>query len=285
MIEQQLVNGLAIGCIYVLIALGITMIYGILRLIHIAHGVVFTAGAYTAFLSFFITDNVLFAMAIAAAVTSLLGALIYLGVYRRLLQQPRTVAVIASVGIFTFMGDLYRFLGGPYNRTLPLDIGIGNIEIGDIILVGSQSLIMIVVAVLLVILWIIMSKTRFGLALKAAALDHEAASIVGINTGRIVTLTFMLGSAMAGIAGVLVGVQFNSIYPLMGNAPTFKALAVIILGGFGSIKGCIIGGLFLGLIETIMIGYFPSLLPRDSIAFVSMIIMLIIRPYGLFGKE
>jgi len=285
MIWQQLANGIAIGSVYALIALGLTMIYGVLRILHIAHAGIYVMGAYIGLLFYTLFNSLLISLIAAMVVCAFAGILIQRYIYLPLLSSPRIVPLIASIGLFTSMEELYRIIAGPYILSFPAELPFGGVNLGVFKFTGCQLLVFLITFSLLGILWTIISKTKIGLAMKATAQDSETASTMGVNTNKVVAFTFLLGSALAGAAGVLVGVYYNSVYPTMGSMPAYKALAIIVLGGMGSIPGTVVGGLLLGIAETLLIGTVSIPLPRDSIAFIAMILILMFRPYGLLGKK
>lgn len=285
MIWQQFANGLAIGSVYVLIALGLTMVYGVLRILHIAHAGVYALGAYVGLLVFRVVPNFWFSLVLTMVVCSLAGVIVQRYLYMPLLALPRIVPLIASIGLFIAMEEIFRLIAGPYIISFPADPGLGSIQWGVVRITSNQLLVFLVTFALLVILWFIMRRTKLGLAMQATSQDLEIASVMGINTERIVATNFLIGSALAGAAGVLVGVYFNSVYPTMGSIPAYKALAIIVLGGLGSIPGTVLGGLLIGLGETMVLGLTDIPFPRDALAFIIMIPILMFRPYGLLGKE
>ena len=285
MIWQQFANGLAIGSVYALIALGLTMVYGVLRILHIAHAGVYALGAYVGLLVFRFVPNFWFSLVLTMVVCSLAGVIVQRYLYMPLLALPRIVPLIASIGLFIAMEEIFRLIAGPYIISFPADPGLGSIQWGVVRITSNQLLVFLVTFALLVILWFIMRRTKLGLAMQAASQDLEIASVMGINTERIVATNFLIGSALAGAAGVLVGVYFNSVYHTMGSIPAYKALAIIVLGGLGSIPGTVLGGLLIGLGETMVLGLTDIPFPRDALAFIIMIPILMFRPYGLLGKE
>lgn len=285
MIWQQLANGLAIGSVYALIALGLTMVYGVLRILHIAHAGIYALGAYMGLLAFRFVPNFWFSLVVAMAACPLAGILVKRYLYMPLLTLPRIVPLIASIGLFIAMEEIFRIVAGPYVLSFPADPGLGSLQLGIVKITNNQLLVFLVTCILLAVLWFIMSKTKLGLAMKATSQDLEIASVMGIDTERIIAANFLIGSALAGAAGVLVGVYFNSVYPTMGSIPAYKALAIIVLGGLGSIPGTVLGGLLIGVGETLLLGMTDIPFPRDALAFIIMILILMFRPYGLLGKE
>lgn len=285
MIWQQFANGLAIGSVYALIALGLTMVYGVLRILHIAHAGVYALGGYVGLLVFRLVPNFWLSLALTMVVCSLAGVIVQRYLYMPLLALPRIVPLIASIGLFIAMEEIFRLIAGPYVISFPADPGLGSIQWGVVRITSNQLLVFLVTFGLLAILWFIMRRTKLGLAMQATSQDLEIASVMGINTEGIVATNFLIGSALAGAAGVLVGVYFNSVYPTMGSIPAYKALAIIVLGGLGSIPGTVLGGLLIGLGETMVLGLTDIPFPRDALAFIIMIPILMFRPYGLLGKE
>ncbi|MDR7521512.1 MAG: branched-chain amino acid ABC transporter permease [Armatimonadota bacterium] len=282
---QQLINGVTVGSTYALIALGLAMVYGVLRILHIAHAGVFTLGAYVGLVLHARTASLPTAFLGAMLACGVAGVLIQRWLYRPLLNQPRIVPLIASIGLFIFMEDLFRLLAGPYVLAFRLDAEVRPLEIAGAAVTGVQVMTLIVTAVLLGAVWLLVGKTWLGLGWRAAAQDLGMAAAVGVNAHRVVALNFAFGSAVAGAAGVLIGALYNAVYPTMGSVPAYKALAVIVLGGLGNVWGTVVAGVLLGLVETFLVGIVGGLLPRDSIAFVALILMLLFRPTGLFGER
>jgi branched-chain amino acid transport system permease protein len=282
---QQTVNGITVGSTYALIALGLTMVYGVLRILHIAHAGVFTLGAYVGLYAYGRTGSLPAALAAAMLACAAVGVLVQRWLYRPLLAQPRIVPLIASIGLFIFMEDLFRLLAGPYVLAFQIGAEVRPLQIAGAALTGPQALTLAVTAALLVAVWVLVGKTWLGLGWRAAAQDLPMAEAVGVNAHRVIALNFAFGSALAGAAGVLIGLLYNAVSPTMGSVPAYKALAVIVLGGLGNVWGTVVAGLLLGLVETFMVGIAGGLLPRDSIAFVALILVLLFRPTGLFGER
>jgi branched-chain amino acid transport system permease protein len=285
---QNLSNAIVLASTYILMAVGLTMVYGVLKVLHIAHAAVYTVGAFIGLLVFTWIGNFWLALLVAMIVSGVMGVLIYRGVYYYMLDAPRTVPLIASIGMFVMFTDLLQkdFLMGPYQRALPAGgAGMPPIKTGLFSLTPRQVLILVVTFVLLVIVYLLISRTRLGLGWQAAAMDREMAGAVGVNLNRVVALNFFLGSALAGAAGVLVGVYNNSIFATMGDLPSYKAFIIIVLGGMGSLPGTIVASLLLAIVENFMVAYVGYVLPRDAVAFLVLILMLMFRPHGLLGQE
>jgi branched-chain amino acid transport system permease protein len=280
---QQVVNGVTVGSTYALIALGLSMVYGVLRILHIAHAGVFTLGAYVGLVVFARTASLLAALVAAMALCAVAGVLIQRWLYQPLLGQPRIVPLIASIGLFIFIEDLFRLLGGPYVLAFRTEEAIRPIALGSLSLTGPQALTLVVTGVVLAAVWLLVQRTWLGLGWRASAQHLTMAQALGVDTDRVVALNFAFGSAIAGLAGVLIGLLYNAVSPTMGSVPAYKALAVIVLGGLGNVWGTVVAGVVLGLAETFLVGVVGGLLPRDAIAFVVLILMLLFRPTGLFG--
>jgi len=284
MIWQQIANGIATGAVYALTTLGLTMVYGVLRVLHVAHAGIYALGAYVGLWSFRATGNFWLSLVVAMAVCALAGLLIERFLYTPLLHLPRIIPLIASIGLFIAMEEAFRIVAGPYALAYDAEIRFGSLALGPLHLTAPQTLILVVTLVLLGLLWLLLSQSKVGLAMRATAMDAEITSSFGVNTHAIVTLNFLIGSAMAGAAGVLIGVYDNQVWPTMGSVPAYKCLAIVVLGGLGNIPGSVLASFLIGLAETLLIGVVAIPFPRDALAFVAMILVLMFRPYGLLGK-
>jgi branched-chain amino acid transport system permease protein len=284
MIWQQIANGISLGAVYALTTLGLTMVYGVLRVLHVAHAGVYALGAYVGLWAFRSLGNFWLSLLVAMAVCALAGFLIERFLYTPLLQMPRIIPLIASIGLFIAMEEAFRIVAGPYAHAYDATIRFGHLTLGPLRLTGPQTLILAVTLVLLGLLWLLLARSKVGLAMRATAMDAETTSSFGVNTRAIVTLNFLIGSAMAGAAGVLIGVYDNQVWPTMGSVPAYKCLAIVVLGGLGNIPGSVLASFLIGLAETLLIGVVAIPFPRDALAFVAMILVLMFRPYGLLGK-
>ncbi len=284
MLIQQLANGIAMGSVYALISLGLTMVYGILRILHVAHAGVYTLGAYIGLFSFRLVGDFWVSMLIGMAGSAIAGYLIERFLYSPLLHLPRIAPLIVSIGLFIAMEEAFRIIAGPHTLTYNARIGIGDLSIGSFRLTETQILILLVTFSALIFLWVFLTKTRTGLAMRACAQDAETASSFGVNVKAIIAVNFLFGSAMAGAAGVLIGVYDNQVWPTMGAIPAYKALAIVVLGGLGNIPGTVLAAIGVGLAETFFIGILAIPFPRDAVAFIAMILVLMFKPYGLLGK-
>lgn len=285
MLVQQLVNGLTVGSLYALMALGLTMVYGVLRVLHIAHAAVFTLGAYAGLGVFTATHSFWLALGGAMAAAVLAGLLMERWVYWPLLGLPPIATLIASIGLFIGLEELYRIAAGPQPYSFHVELTLPALRWGGAVVSPPQLLVMLVTGGCLVGLWLLLTRTRLGLALRATSQDVEVATACGMNVRQVVRLNFAVGSALAGAAGMLVGIYYNSVTPTMGDVTGYKGLAIIVLGGLGSIPGTVAGGLLVGLVETFVIGLVELPFPRDAWAFIAMILVFLVRPQGLLGVK
>ena len=284
MLWQQLANGIAVGSVYALISLGLTMVYGILRILHVAHAGIYTLGAYVGLLAFRFVGDFWLSLLVGMAGAAAAGYLVERLLYTPLLHLPRIAPLIVSIGLFTAMEEGFRIVAGPHTLTYNAPIGLGSISLGAFRLTETQVLILLVTFGILIFLWAFLTKTRMGLAMRACAMDAETTSSFGANVSAIIALNFLIGSAMAGAAGVLIGVYDNQVWPTMGSIPAYKALAIVVLGGLGNIPGTVLASFIVGMAETFFIGILAIPFPRDAVAFLAMILVLMFRPYGLLGK-
>ncbi len=284
MLWQQLANGISVGSVYALISLGLTMVYGILRVLHVAHAGIYALGAYVGLLSFWFIGNFWLSLLAGMAGAAAAGYLVERFLYTPLLHLPRIAPLIVSIGLFTAMEEGFRLVAGPHTLTFNAQIGLGDVALGNFRLTETQVLILLVSFGILIFLWAFLTRTRMGLAMRACAQDAETASSFGANVSGIIAMNFLIGSAMAGAAGVLIGVYDNQVWPTMGSIPAYKALAIVVLGGLGNIPGTVLAALVVGLAETFFIGVLAIPFPRDAVAFLAMILVLMFRPYGLLGK-
>ncbi|MBC2526003.1 branched-chain amino acid ABC transporter permease [Clostridium beijerinckii] len=282
---QQIINGLALGSVYALLALGYTMVYGIIQLINFAHGEIYMIGAFSGFycastLKLPLIPTLLVAMAVSA----LSGIIIEKIAYKPLRNSPRIALLITAIGVSLFLQNAMRLLVGSNPKPFPDLINAGSINIGTIQIDIKTILMFGVSAFLVVLLQFIVYKTKVGKAMRASSQDMEAASLMGINVNNTISLTFAIGSALAGIAGVLVAISYPSITPYMGAMPELKAFVAAVLGGIGSIPGALVGGIAIGLLETFAKAYISTNF-SDAIVFAILIIILLIKPSGLLGKK
>lgn len=282
---QQLINGISLGSIYALIALGYTMVYGIMKLINFAHGDIYMIGSYAGF--FAITALGLpFAPAIivAMAVTGILGMIIERLAYKPLRHSPKIAILTTAIGVSLFLEYATMLVLTPQPRTFPHVLDNSIYHFGGLVISFQQIVIFCISVVLMLILTYVVNYTKMGKAMRAVSYDPDAAQLMGINVDKTISFTFCIGSSLAGAAGVLVGIYYNSIEPLMGIMPGMKAFVAAVLGGIGIIPGAMTGGIILGIVEAMVSGFISSTF-RDAAAFAILIIILLIKPTGLFGKN
>jgi len=288
---QQLINGIAWGSIYALIALGYTMVYGVLRLINFAHGDVYMVGAFAGFfavkwLGLAQEPTIFGAVAVfllSMGCCGILGFVIERGAYKPLRKAPRLTALITAIGVSLFLENAGQLIFGADPKFFPQIIAKEDvISSGGIILTNQQVIVLAVSLLLMVSLQLFILKTKTGKAMRAVSFNREASSLMGISVDRIISITFVLGSALAGAAAILVGLTNPKIEPLMGIMPGIKAFVAAVLGGIGNIPGAMLGGMIMGIAEVMVVGYLSSTY-RDAIAFAILILILLFKPSGLLG--
>jgi len=291
---QQIINGLAFGSILALIALGYTMVYGILRFINFAHGDVFMLGAFAGFYlapkiaTLIPLPSILGGLAVLVAsmvICAALGVLIERLAYRPLRRSPKLTVLITAIGVSLFLEYTGQFVFGAAPKKFPQILPVYPIaKIGGLSLNSNQVIVLGTTLLLLFVLRFIVLKTKMGMAMRAVSFNPEAAALMGVNTDIVISFTFALGSALAAAAGILWAVNYPAIDPLMGILPGLKAFVAAVLGGIGNLPGAALGGIIIGVIETLVSGYVSSTY-RDAIAFAVLILILLIRPSGLLGKK
>lgn len=286
MFWEQLINGLTLGSTYALIALGYTMVYGIVQLINFAHGEIYMFGAFVGlFLATALGLNIFVALLGAMLFRMVLGILVERIAYRPLRgKSSRLSALISAIGVSIFLSTLMALLRGTNTTRYPTMLGDKTIHLGNIEITSLQIIILLVSALLMVGLQLLIQKTRVGKAMRACSQDIDASSLMGINVNRVISFTFAIGSALAAAGGVMVGIYYNAVWPYMGTMAGLKAFSAAVLGGIGSVPGAMVGGLALGVMEIMGVAYLSSSY-KDAIAFAILILVLIIRPQGLMGKK
>lgn len=282
---EQLLNGIAIGFIYALITSGLALVYGILRILHVAHAAIYALGAYAGLGIYSITGNLFLALIVSMAACSLVGVAIEKFVYFPLLKYPPYVPLIGSIALLLGIEEVLRLVAGPYIQAFPAEIPVPGFHFGPITMSPVLVTVYLVTVIVLFGLWFLSTRTELGLAMRASSQDIQIAGSLGINTSRIISTTFIIGSSTAAVAGILVGIYFNQVYPTMGAVPAYKTLALIVVGGLGSVPGAVLASVLLGISETLLIGYANIPLPRDALAFIAMIAVLMWRPQGLLGRR
>jgi branched-chain amino acid transport system permease protein len=283
-LTQYLINGLAQGAIYALIALGYTMVYGILQMINFAHGEFFMVGGMLGLL-FIQRLHMPWYLGFPMAMLAVggLAVLVERFCYRPLRNAGRIAPLITALGISIFILEAVRITAGAEPRSFPSVLEDKVYEFGSVVLQQNQIVILVVSLVLMAILHTIVMKTKVGRAMRALSVDFDACRLMGVNVDRIISLTFFIGATLAAVAGTLVGMYYNQVEPYMGQLAGLKAFTAAVLGGIGSIPGAVVGALFLGISEALVVGYGTSSY-RDAIAFGILIVILMFRPWGLLGK-
>ncbi|MDD4343070.1 MAG: branched-chain amino acid ABC transporter permease [Eubacteriales bacterium] len=285
---QHLANGISLGSLYALIAIGYTMVYGILRLINFAHGEIFMLSTYVALYGvalFTLPWQLAFLLAIL--ITGLMGVLIEKAAYSPLRESPKMSVLISAIGISFFLQNLglVIFTGRPKTFPRP-DFFAKMYDFGGIKIMSLTFVIPIVAAIFLGILVFLVNKTKMGMAMRAVSKDFETARLMGIDVDKVISYTFFIGSALAAVGGIMWGMKFPRIDPLLGLLPGLKCFIAAVVGGIGSITGAVIGGFFLGLGEIMLVAFFPEFSGyRDAFAFVLLIIILLVKPTGIIGEK
>lgn len=292
---QQLINGLSLGSIYALIALGYTMVYGVLRLINFAHGDVYMIGAFVGYYAAaklgFTEANpslarALVVMLIAMLVCAGVGMLIERLAYRPVRNSPRLTSLITAIGVSLFLENAGQLIFGANPRFFPQLVAPKNFTVYGAATITLQDAVIFVVSFGLMIgLQYVVQKTKVGKAMRAVSFNQEAAKLMGINTDRVIAVTFALGSALAGAAGILVSLRYPKFDPLIGVLTGLKAFVAAVLGGIGNITGAVLGGFVIGIAETLAAGYLPPQLNpyKDAVAFGILILVLLFKPTGILG--
>lgn len=280
-----LTQGLLQGGIYALIAIGLTLVYGLLRILHVAHAGLYTLGGYFAVLLTNSTGSFSLGMIGSMLAVGLIGMVIYRLIYQPILEKPPFVALIASIGLFIAMEELYRMVFGAYGLTFTYPPLQQPLHFAGIYLRRCDLATIILAVVLIFALALFIRYSRIGTAWRATVTDPEMAQSFGVDVVKVRYLNFFIGSAMAAGAGSMVAVINNLVEPTMGSVPSYKALAIIVLGGLGNVSGTVVAALLIGIAESFGTIYLGNLLDRDSIAFALLIIVLMFRPTGLFAKR
>ena len=281
---ELVVQGIVQGSIYALIALGLALVYGLLRILHVAHAALFTLGGYIGVLVTNATGSFALALVIAMIAVGCVGMAVYKLAYEPLLSHPPYIALIASIALFIAAEEIYRIVFGPYGLSYVNPPLQGQIEVfsGFFLKYAEALVIFLSVTMLSALAWLSLN-TRVGVSWRATVTDPQMARAFGVSTQNVRYLNFFVGSALAAAAGVLVALLNNLVEPTMGSVPSYKALAIIVLGGLGSIRGTLLASMLLGIIETFGTIYIGHLLDRDALAFAFLILVLMVRPRGLLG--
>ena len=279
-------QGLVQGSIYALIALGLTLVYGLLRILHIAHAALFTLGGYLGVIVTEASGSLPLAIIVAMVTVGFVGMAMYKLAYEPLLSRPPYIALIASIALFIAAEEIFRIVFGPYGLSYVNPPLQGYFEVFDgFFLKYAEALVIGLSVVMLSILGWLSGHTRLGVSWRATVTDPDMARAFGINIQRVRYLNFFIGSALAAAAGVLVALLNNLVEPTMGSVPSYKALAIIVLGGLGNIRGTLLAAMVIGVFESFGTIYLGHLLDRDALAFGLLILILMFRPQGLLGTK
>ncbi|MGL5271706.1 MAG: branched-chain amino acid ABC transporter permease [Selenomonadaceae bacterium] len=285
MLLQQIINGLAQGSIYSLVGIGFALIFGVLGLVHFAHGEVYMLGAFLGFILITVFHlNVLAALLLAIVGAALLGILVEAVAFRPLRKAPDVAPMVCTLGLSVVLQNVAMIVLGSDTKSVP-DVFDGSVfPFFSAQLSVPQIIIFVTALVLMVLLQLLLYRSKLGRAIRATAQNKDAAALMGVNINRVISATFAIGSGLGGAAGVLVGLYYNAFYPTMGFMAGLKAFVATVLGGLTSVPGAVLGGLILGVTENIGAAYISSGY-RDLIAFAILILVLLIKPSGLFGRS
>ena len=282
---QTLISGLSLGSIYALIALGYTMVYGIAKMLNFAHGDIIMVGAYAVITAVFTMGLPPFiAILISIALCALLGIVIEFLAYRPLRQAQPLAVLITAIGVSYLLQNLALLIYGSEQKAFPTLVALPTVHIGGVYIDGITLATLVVTAVIMVALSLFINKTRMGKAMRAVSEDKEAAELMGISVNRTITVTFAIGSALAGVAAIFYGAAYTYIRPTTGAMPGIKAFTAAVFGGIGSIPGAMLGGILLGVIEQLSKTYISTLW-ADAIVFGVLVVVLVVKPTGLLGKK
>ncbi len=284
---QQMVNGVSLGSMYALIAIGYTMVYGVLRLINFAHGDIMMVGAFTAYVAHAAGVPFELSVLIAIIVAVIVGVLTDKIAYKPLRDAPKISLLITAIGISFFLENLFNVLFGGVPRAFSApDYLTQTLHIGNVIMPMMVFIVPAVTLVLLAIILWILYRTKYGMAIRALAFDIPTVKLMGINADFIISIVFALGSALAAVGGVFYAVSYPSIDPLMGVIVGLKAFAAAVLGGIGSVAGAVVGGFILGFTEIVVVAFMPDLGGyKDAFAFIFLILVLLFKPTGIMGQD
>lgn len=283
---ELIAQGLVQGSIYALVALGLTLVYGLLRILHVAHAALFTLGGYLGVLVTNATGSLTLAFLVAMLSSGLTGIAMYRLCYEPMLKQPPFVALIASIGLYIAFEEIFRIVFGASGLSYvapPLQQQV--VLFGGLQFKQAELMVMAGTAAIIAALGYLQNHTRVGVACQATVSDPQMAQSFGIRLNMVRDLNFFVGSALAGFAGVWVALLNNLVEPTMGSVPSYKGLAIIVLGGMGSVRGTLLAALVLGVVESFGTIYLGKFLDRNAIAFAFLIVVLMFRPQGLFARR
>jgi len=283
---QQVINGISVGSMYALIAIGYTMVYGVLRLINFAHGEIMMVGAFVGYTMLAVFEtSLLTASFVAVLVSVVTGVLTDKIAYKPLRQAPRISLLITAIGISFFLQNSVNVFFGGTAKSFPIPEFFDRlINIGGVIFTPTVIIVPIITMILLMILLYVLYKTKYGMAIRALAFDIKTVSLMGVDANKIIMLVFIIGSSLAAVGGIFWALSYPILTPYMGIMIGLKAFAAAVLGGIGSVGGAVLGGFILGFTEVMFVAFYPELGGyRDAIAFVFLILVLLIKPTGIMG--
>jgi branched-chain amino acid transport system permease protein len=284
MLFELVVNGVTMGCIYALIALGYSMVYGILQIINFAHGDIFMLGTFIALTLINVFKfSFVQALLVSMSVTAVVGIIIERLAYRPLRLSDRLAPLLSALGVSIFLANFAQLLWGSETHGFPQLLPLGEIQIGGVAVSALQLIIIALSVALMLCLYYVVQCSTWGIAMRAVSYNMQYARLMGINVDRVISITFAVGSAMAAAAGIFVGVYYDAVFPTMGYSAGLKAFTAAVLGGIGSVPGAMLGGIILGVAENLGAAYLASGF-RDAIAFGILVMILLIKPTGLLGK-
>ena len=285
---QQMVNGFSLGSMYALIAIGYTMVYGVLRLINFAHGDIMMVGAFLAYTFMAVFDlpfplTVLLAVTISAGFGMLMDKI----AYKPLREAPKISLLITAIGISFFLENAFTVFGGGVPRAFPVPEYMENIfNVAGVTFSVASIMVPIVTLILLLGILYVLYKTKYGMAIRALSFDIKTVNLMGIDANTIIALVFGLGSALAAVGGIFWAVNYPSVEPMMGVLVGLKAFAAAVVGGIGSVSGAVVGGFIIGFTEVVVIAFFPEMGGyKDAFAFIFLILVLLFKPTGIMGED
>ena len=285
MIYQQLINGIMLGASYSLVAIGYTLIFGVLNLLYFAHGEVFMVGAFVGLYVVVLANaNIYVALVGAIIACGALGMLAVFAAVRPVSKDYPLAQLISSIGVTIVLQNMAIYIFGGQQVAFPETIKQELYRIGPVTISSVQIFILVVALMLMVFLWLFIERSKMGRAIRATAENHETAALLGVNVNRVVLVTFIIASSIAGVAGVLDGLKNSNVSPFMGLEVAVKGLVVMLLGGLGNVTGAMIAGLLLGMVEILSAAYIGTT-ERDFVTFAILILILLYRPSGLFGTR
>lgn len=281
---STLIDGLSLGSIYALIALGYTMVYGIAKMLNFAHGDIIMVGAYSIFSTLAFISHPIMAILVAVVICTVLGMMTEKLAYKPLRSASPLAVLITAIGVSYLLQSVAQLIYGSKSRNVTF-ISLGTIKLGDTQISGAAIVTLLVGALIMVCLNFFVRKTRTGQAMQAVSEDRGAAQLMGINVNRIITITFAIGSALAAFASTFYLMQISAVSPTLGSMPGIKAFTAAVIGGIGSIPGAMLGGILLGVIEKICLSIEPLAPYTTAVEFSLLIIILLVKPTGILGKK